>query len=184
MKNRAVISVIALAAVAGATVGYQCWQLQRLSIQAHEQTQAIMEGYSDIVSEYVVPLMGNAAISPEQEAYARRVKAILSDVPSAATVEDALNGISNAQAELTGFVRAAPVTLQSDPAMRQLTQEMGERGEIRTLLQEYNTTALRWNTTLKGIIGSVAAAVGGIEQNPLPFLRFDGKQEFVTEVSL
>lgn len=181
MKNRAVIPVVTLAVIAGATVGYQYWLLQKLSAQASKQTQTIIEGYSTIVSEYIDP---QTEISNDQQAFAERIHAILADLPKATTLEEKLNGISNLQTELTGFVQATPVEKQHDPAMKQLSQEMGERGEIRALLQEYNTTALRWNTTVQGNIGSVAASVGGIDQNALPFLRFDGEQEFVTEVSL
>lgn len=186
MKRRIITSLALILAVTTAAVVYQSFLFKRLSASLHRQADIIAEGYQTLVTDDLQPLQEEFPFTASQAKTAKRITDASTELAEAEALEDKLKGISMLQLSLVTFLTSvtAEQPFVKDGRLVHLQKEMGERGDMRELLRDYNTTALRWNNAVQSELGSLTAQVGGNGRSLLPYLRFDGEQEFVTIVEL
>lgn len=186
MKKKITSLLVLTVAVAGGVIVYEQMLFKRLAAQLQEQTDTIAEAYLSLSTTHLLPLEERYELAQDQREAIERVESQMANLEAAATLETKLQHISLLQVGLVDFIETATVEqpLVKDASFVHLQKEMGETGAIRENLSLYNTLALRWNRALQSEVGSVAARMGGTSENILPYLRFDGEQEFVTIVEL
>jgi hypothetical protein len=185
MRKRLFTLLLVLAVTVGGTLAYQSVQQRRIAKLLEEQTKTIVQAYASLTDETVGSL-ADSDLTAVQLRTAGRIRETLTDLDGDITLVERVSGISTLQAALSGF--ASSVTPEQSIAQSQqllhLQEEMSERTSLRPMLQKYNDTAVRWNGSVQSDVGSIAGQIGGLEQQILPFLRFDGKSEFVPVISL
>lgn len=186
MKKKLASFLVLAVAVTGGIVLYEQMVFRRLAAQLQAQADTISAGYQALATENLLPLAQEHDLTPAQERIAERIEETRAELAAAGTLEQKLQGISTLQVALVSFIKTvtADQTFVKDPLFVHLQKEMGERGDMREHLTAYNTSALRWNNSLQSEVGSLTSRLDGTERNLLPYLRFDGEQEFVTIVEI
>lgn len=186
MKRSLASLFVLLAIVAAGAVLYEQVSFKRLGAQLEEQTGAIGEGYAALVTGSLLPLSDAYSLTASQRSIMERAESGIERLRGSETIEQVLESIGMLQTALAGFIGTVTTdqAFVRDERFIRLQQEMSERGDMRELLNAYNSTALRWNNGLQRTVGSVAAGLGKPSDNLLPYLRFDGSQEYVTIVEL
>lgn len=186
MKKKIASFLVLAAMITGGVIVYEQMTFKRLAAKLQVESETIAAGYLALASENMLPLTQAYELTPTQEKIAERVKEDKAKLEQADTLEERLQNISKLQVALVSFIKSvtADQPLVKDSDFIELQKEMGERGEMRTHLTAFNTTALRWNNGLQSEVGSLAARIGNTSRNVLPYLRFDGEQEYVTIVEL
>lgn len=184
-RSLASFFVLLVIVVAGAVL-YEQVSFKRLGAQLAEQTSAIGEGYAALVTDNLLPLRDAYPLTASQRSIMERAERGMERLQESDTLEEVLESIGTLQTALAGFIGTvtADQAFVRDERFIRLQQEMSERGDMRELLNAYNGTALRWNNGLRRTVGSVAAGLGKPSDDLLPYLRFDGSQEYVTIVEL
>lgn len=166
---------------------YQYAAFSRIRAALDEESKAVADAYSALIHEDVAILRDTYELTPVQERMADRLKetaeALTTDNMS---VEMRVQAIGSMQATLHQFSSTfeASEDVLRDPHYAHLQQSIGETGDIKELLQTFNTTAARWNNGIQSEIGSILGTVDGSDRQILPYLRFDGGSEFVPVISL
>lgn len=186
MKKRTA-SLLVLCIAVCAIFAWQYVSFLRMQGALERETAAIADGYAVIIEQHVKPLEASHPLSDAQTKLIRDMDTLsVALTEKKASIADTVQAISNLQRALTRFSTSAansPV-IAADPSFAQLQKEIGERGTIRSLLSDYNATAAKWNHGVQSELGSVVSRIGGSDRSILPFLRFDGEQEFVPVISL
>lgn len=184
-KRLAAILALALA-VAGGIVAYEHVVMARLTSTLDEKTGAIATGYIALVENNFLPLAETHRLTEPQRSLMQRVADTRRQLEEEAELEERIRIISLLQTALVNFIQTASPeqSFIKDARFIRLQKEMGERGDMRALLQEYNDTVLRWNNGMQSAMGSLLFSSGDGSRHLLPYLRFDGGQEFVTVVEL
>lgn len=186
MKKRIASLLVCAVAVGGGVIVYEQLLFKKLAAHLEEQTAAIAAGYGTLAVETLTPLKERQTLTTEQERLADRATNLAEEIDTPASLQEKIQRISTLQMTLVSFSKSAHATsdLANDPAFIRLQEEMGERGSLRGQLNDYNTTARRWNNSLQSDVGSVTMRLNGGNSSLLPYLRFDGEQEYVTTIQL
>jgi len=198
MKKMLIVLCGGALVVAG-TVVYRTKTMTALSGALSRQILQIESAYDSIVTdkvESVVSAFDSLPVNDEgftvqmtekqrtglaqiRTAYARLSKDTEDDLQK-------LNGIHRLQLSMHEFVSSFPPghPIREDKSFIELSRAIGERGEVRKLLQAYNTNAKLWNNRMQGQLGSITASVGDLDSTLYPYLRFDGKTEKNQVISL
>lgn len=186
MKKRLLIILTLVILVVAGVILYEKVILGQLSAQLESQTTEIAQGYQTLITDDLNAVARTNTLNDQQQRILTRINENSSALTTAETLEEKIQNISMIQIALVSFVKTvtADQPFVKDTHFVHLQKEMGERGDMRELLKEYNTTALRWNKTVQSDVGSVTSQIDGSKRNLIPYLRFDGEQEFVTIVEL
>lgn len=165
---------------------YEQVLLGRLAATLQEQTALISAGYQSLITKNLEPLATQNEMNDQQKRILTRIDEFSTALETSESLEEKIQNISMLQVALVSFVKSVTVeqAFVKDAHFVYVQKEMGERGDMRELLRDYNTSALRWNNTIQSDIGSLTSQMDGSQRNLLPYLRFDGEQEFVTVVEL
>lgn len=155
--------------------------------ELEHQVAAVAEGYTTMVREDVEPLASAYDMNETQTHILTQMKnasALLTE--GNLSIEDQIQTISELQRALSRFSDAVEHSpdIAADPSFAHMQMQIGERGEIRSLLSEYNATAAKWNHHIQSELGSVLERIDNSGRSILPYLRFDGEQEFIPVISL
>lgn len=155
--------------------------------ELEHQVAAIAEGYTTMVREDVEPL----ETAYDMDATQTRILAQMKKASELLTegnlsIEDQIQTISELQRALSRFSTAIADSpdIAVDPSFAHIQTQIGERGEIRALLTDYNATVAKWNHGIQSELGSVLGRIDSSGRSILPYLRFDGEQEFIPVISL
>jgi hypothetical protein len=165
---------------------YQQYVLNSLMAKLQEQVDLISAGYISLMDETIVSLQKQHNFTQAQDRLTERTIETREKLKTAETLEEKIQQIGMLQAGLINFTESAA----NDPAISKeesflhLQHEMGETGDVRALLKEYNTTAQKWNGTLQSSMGALTADILNSDRNLLPYLRFNGDQEFVPVIRM
>jgi len=186
MKKRLITFLCLTLLAVGGVVVYEQVLLGRLATTLEEQTALIGAGYQSLITKNLNPLATEYEMDDQQRRVLKRIKEFSTSLETSESLEEKIQHISMLQVALVSFVKSvtAEQAFIKDPNFVYIQKEMGERGDMRELLSNYNTTALRWNNTVQSDVGSLTSQIEGSDRNLLPYLRFDGEQEFVTIVEL
>lgn len=186
MKKRTATLIVLFIALCAVFI-WQYASFMLLRGELEHQVAAIAEGYATIVREDVEPLQRTHTLNTAQSrlfTQMQKTATLLAD--NHLSVEERIQAISNIQRELARFSTAAADSpdIVADPVFAHIQTQIGEHGEIRTLLSQYNDIAAKWNHGIQSELGSVLGRIDRTGRSILPYLRFDGEQEFVPVISL
>lgn len=186
MKKRTASILVLFVAVCGVFL-WQYISFRSMRGQLEEVTAAIAEEYIAIVNEDVLAIESAHDLSAAQTRLVKHLKeASLNLEQEDMSLESTTQAISDLQRTLARFSTSVSTSsdIASDPSFSHLQTQIGERGEVRELLSDYNAIAVRWNRGIQSELGSVLGRFDGSDRSILPYLRFDGEQEFVPVISL
>ncbi len=166
---------------------YQYAAFSRIRADLDEQSKAIADAYTALIDEDVDAIREKFELTAVQERMVSRLEETADTLTTSdVSVEMRVQAIGSIQATLHQFSSSFEATeeIQRDPHYGHLQQSIGETGDVKELLQTFNTTAARWNNGIQSEIGSILGRVDGSDRQILPYLRFDGGSEFVPVISL
>ncbi|GEM_PF-3640334 len=174
---------------------YRQTSLTELTRDAEDRAEAVARAYSDLVDTQVRPLLAENLLPTRHPAVPVLTSLSAALQQSSSLPErlarisqlqlalwDLVNSAASAPEETTGTEESA-VPTGEDPVAA-LKKSIGNRGTIADLLEAYNSAAMRWNRAQERPWFSLRARLSGTEPPRLPFLRFDGRQEFVPIIQL
>lgn len=182
-----IIPLLALAMiVVGGMFTYDQYQMHALSQKLITETTAIEKGYNDIVDQSVLPLANSPALLDIQKREISHMRSMRAELAQDQSVLKTVSLIHDLQLSLVLFIQSIKPDqpfAESEP-IAMLKQEMSENSHMRALLTAYNETAKQWNDRVQGHIGILSADVLQPTNELLPYLRFDGQQEYLTTIKL
>ena len=186
ISGRGTFALAALAALVTGSVVFvaQSADLSNTADALRRSAQKVDDAYRTIAREQAAPLRGAAL--DEQERLQLEAVELLAGKQPPEDIREHVRAIVALQVSLRKFREMladnADAADRSEYAL--LERETGEAGDVRTLLQEYNDLAKRWNGMVQGQLGSLHASLRGYETAELPLLRFDGQEEYQTVIEL
>ena len=194
-----VLLLIGFLVVAGVlAVFFRSRTLTTLSGDITDQISKIEDAYGAIVQQYAFALE-EEAVQPKEEEQPDEIAGVQPEQSTELTQAQKqmllelhalygdllqkdheplqrLNTINRIQVTLHRLVQMfSGHPLQGNQRLIALRNEIGERGEVRALLQEYNAKAKLWNNNTEDHLGSLTATVSNLKQELYPYLRFDGQ---------
>ncbi len=169
--------VLTIAAVGGIILQQRA--AAALLHEADRRAREAADAYVAIVEEEIVPLVAAGHLSPQRPAAGAALAArdvLRDDLPLAAVLRN-ISGLQMALWDLTN--NPPPTGWPSD-----FRKRIENHSPVAGLLEAYNGAAIRWNRTLEGTLARLTASITGEKPQPLPFLRFDGQQEYVPVIQL
>lgn len=166
---------------------YQYMVFSRIRANLEEQSKEIADAYVTLVQEDVVAIQDTFELTALQERMVTRLEDTVTSLKTEdMTVDTRVQAIGSLQATLHQFSSSFETNEEvlRDPHYGHLQESIGETGEVKDLLQTFNTTAARWNNGIQSEVGSILGRVDGSNRQILPYLRFDGGSEFVPVISL
>jgi hypothetical protein len=187
MKRR-IFSLLAvtLVAVIGVFL-YQYTVFSGVRAQLEKESTKVADAYTALVDTDVRILRETYPLTPAQTRLIDRLtqtaESLKTEDMSIDTRVQAIGSLQAALHQLSASLGENPEIAQ-DGHFAQLQTAIGENGDVRDLLQAYNTTAVRWNNGIQSELGSLLGRIDGANRSILPYLRFDGGTEFVPVISL
>jgi hypothetical protein len=177
--------VLALAAAVGVVL-YQQNEIRSAKADVLRDAAAVAEAYRGIAERTVFPSENSTDLSQEQRKTAGYVRTAYGTLSEEKDLPDTVAAINALQVALIAYLRQslASETLRTAPDTIALEQELGRDGSVRPLLDSYNTSAKAWNDIRETPAGTMRAHLLGENRDTLPFLRFDGQQEYVNVVEM
>lgn len=182
-----ILAVLVLLVLAGGgMIAYNQYQLRILEDDVKERAAAVVEGYGAIIDDTIVPLQKANALTQTQNASTRILTATRTELQAEEDITTIVSLINTVQLSLVSFLKGVT---QDQPfagseGIALLQREMSEKGNMNTLLTAYNEAAKKWNDRVQNGIGNLKGDILGTEGRLLPYLRFDGQQEYFTTISL
>lgn len=184
MKKAGILFLLAILLGVSAIV-YKHYTLMAINTELELQTDVIAQAYHSLVSENVLPLIqGGTLTQRQQELASKAIETQTALQEKATSIIDAVDRISAAQKAVTAFAASLGENQSEDPRVLTLQKETGEDGDVRSLLSSYNTLMLRWNAATQDSLASMTASITGNAATMLPYLEFDGEQDYAPEVKL
>lgn len=186
MKKRLLLFLLLIVGASVAVVTYHQYSMRALATELQEQTRVVAQAYQTVVKENVSPLKKTYELTRSQENIVTRIEALAAELQEETSAADTVHAISALQIALVNFIQSVPAEqpMAEDPLFMHLRHVMSERSPLSPLLTAYNSLAIRWNTNLQSNMGSLAGSISSDHRSLLPFLRFDGQQEFIPVVQL
>ncbi len=185
MKKLLPIFILAALTIGG-MFAYDRYQLTILSETLMKNTATIVKGYEELVDSTIVPLQKNNTLTEKQALAAAHLAALRTTLANEKQISVVVSLIHDVQLSLVAFLRDLkpdqPYVNSAEVALIQ--REMSKNGKMRDSLNAYNETAALWNHRMQSGLGSLRADIVGNEGALLPYLRFDGEQEYLTTIHL
>jgi len=178
--------LLTLVLVVVGVVAYNQYQIRALETLVKEKAAAVAAGYGTIIDQTLVPLNKTQTLSQTQATILRVVTQTREALGEEEKTPAMVSLIHTMQLSLVSFLKSVQPDQSfsgSDP-IAYLQHEMSERGDINEQLSAYNEAAKQWNDRIQNKIGSLKGNILGTEGALLPYLRFDGQQEYFTTISL
>lgn len=188
LKTRAILT--AFSALAVISAGF-AWTTYEQSMQASLREGALTKAretsatYARVIGEGS-PALQKEFVSPIQ----RSALAKLTDIAREAPPEDerdileVLRHVSRMQmAAISLFELANDAGLES-PSLEEFKLKMGDRGDARDLVRQYNEYARKWNMHSSSFFGSMVADIASAPGEQLPYLTYNGTQEDSMSIEL
>jgi hypothetical protein len=187
MRKKIFILFVLACLVVGGGFLYEHLLFEKLSAELETQTKTITLGYNSLVTTEALPLSQRFELNTVQNRLIQRIKGLNEELKEDLPVASRIEKISALQTSLSQFVTAMPEghpEIVTDASFAHVQEEMGERGHMRPFLEDYNSLALKWNRGLQSELGSLTAGMREEGTGLLPYLRFDGNQEYVPVIGL
>ncbi|MBU2213891.1 hypothetical protein KJ996_04630 [Patescibacteria group bacterium] len=158
-------------------------KLSDLSGSIDQYVEKITQSYSDTIAQNAFDLRDVPDLSDAQRDLLGTIGKLKEELDTDVAIQERLSKIIETQQTLWKFVRADErnnFLLAENPSFVALKEAIGERGEVRKILNVYNDTAKQLNALRRG---RTASLTGGGGEQPLPYLRFDGKLEDTRVIS-
>ncbi len=165
---------------------YEQSQAKALAALLKEKTDAVVAGYDTMIEKNVVPLQKAGILTATQTAALRPLDALREQIKKEEQIPAIVSLINSVQLSLVSFVASVQPD-QSFAASEEITtlqMETSEDGQMNDLLTEYNEAAKKWNDRLESGFSGFKGDLLGSEGALLPYLRFDGQQEYFTTIQL
>lgn len=186
MKRFLTATLLLLALVAGGGIVYQQSAERRLSAELQEITTTIATQYQTLTNDLVAPLEASGKLNADQQSLLLHIRDVSDDMMHTSSILEKIKLISAVQKALTAIAsrELAGENGENDPRFAQLQEEIGERGAVTDDLQSYNDIAAHWNARTHSLLGSLMGSVTNTQEDRLPYLKFDGSQEYVPTIRL
>lgn len=157
-----------------------------LSRQLEEQTDAITQTYGHLAETQVFPIENSPDLTQDQRHSAARVRATLSKLGEDMEIGDKVVTINELQLALLAFLyhTTSSPEFGTSSGVAVLRHELGPNGRVRPDLDAYNQTARYWNDIRSRPLFTLQASLTPVDADMLPYLRFDGAQEFVPIITM
>lgn len=182
--KKIVTLLVAIAVITGGVVLWQRFSFGGLSAKLQQQTDTIAAEYTKLVESDVLGVARAHKLTAAQVRLVERMKSSVSAFSGSLSLQDKIQQISMLQAALVNFTQSTDSTLTSDPQFQHIAEEISERSSIRETLRSYNDTAARWNARIQSGLGSLTGQLDSVKRTILPYLRFDGQQDFVPVITM
>ncbi len=182
MKNYLAATLLLLTMIAAGGVFLQQSDERRLAAELKETIATVATGYQKLVHDLVLPLDAAGYLNDDQKQIAQSLRDISDTITQASSVQETTALVSKVQKGLTAIANAKPTN--PDTRFTQLQEEMSENGSIVHILQSYNDIAVQWNARTHSLLGSMMGSVTNRTSDLLPYLKFDGSQEYVPVIQL
>ncbi len=180
--------VLFLLALVGGGVYAAKQQRSIASVQTllEAQTQSIAGTYRVFADRHVFPSENSRELTQDQRKASVRVRAAYSKLSEGLSVVERVLAISELQVALISYMNASLSSSASrnSEAAQMLQKELGPQGSVREQLASYNDSARLWNAFQTTPSGALRGQLTGGDGNILPYLRFDGQQEYVSIIEL
>lgn len=186
MKNKILSLFVLTVLVIGGAVLYERSVIQAIEGDVLLQTDTVATAYIDLAETTFLPLAERYDLTSNQQAIVRRTESAMDELQETAVLMEKLRLITAIQSAMKSFVGslAAGQAFAEDPAFLLLQREVSDRSSLKTVLDDYNALAARWNNTLQNQVGRLSGRLEGKDHALLPYLNEDGRQEFVPIISL
>jgi hypothetical protein len=184
--KRALPLLTLLIIVIGGMFAYDQYVIRTLTATLTKDTTDIATAYGTLIDTNVLPLKAVGTFTQKQNAAVSHMTSTRADEAHEQTIAVRVSLIHDLQVSLIAFLQdlQPEQTFINSPQVATLQREMGKNGHMRDLLTTYNDDAKIWNDHQGNFFGSLSTMMPGSMVPLLPYLRFDGEQEYLTTIHL
>lgn len=165
---------------------YNQYEERRIASALIEETGKIAESYDGLIEKNIIALQDKGMFTMQQRTAVEHMQLARKQFGTEMLISERVSLIHQLQKGIIAFLQ----DLQPEQAfvnsaeVALLQREMGKNGQMRALLTTYNELAGQWNDHQHTLLGNLLASLPGQKTETLPFLRFDGEQEYLTTIHL
>lgn len=185
MKKFLTIAFTLLVLVAVGGLIYQQYATKHLAAELDTISGTIAAHYQALADDEVASLERTGSLTDGQRLLAKQIRDAKTEIMQTSSIKEKIQIISNVQQALTTLAFAATDTdTEKDPRFSILREEMSEDSSVIDSLQLYNDMAAKWNARTHSLLGSLIGSIANKQADLLPYLKFDGSQEYVPTIQL
>lgn len=185
MKKLLAVLVLLVLCVVGIVL-YEQSQTKALAALVRERADAVITGYEKVIANSITQLDKTETLNPAQLTSVHTLDTLSKQIQNEQNLSTVVSLINSMQLSIISFTASVqptqPFADSEQVALLQL--ETSEDGHMNELLTAYNEAAKQWNDHEANSWVSFKGDLLGTEGSLLPYLRFDGAQEYFTTIQL